>query len=86
MEKSINRTNYLSSTPLLFQEIEEGFDDWVRWLQSIKHTHEEILTARPINHQMCPMKELTDEEYDTNWQLNDEWHWLDDGGESGEVV
>jgi hypothetical protein len=44
MENSIDRTNYLSGTSLPFQELEEGFDDWVRELQSILQPQENPLT------------------------------------------
>ena len=86
MEKNFDQTNYLGAGSMPFQELEERFDDWVRWLHSIAHTSEDSLTTQLVDLRIKPGKYSTVEESDYDQQLEDEWRWVDDGGESGEVV
>ncbi|HTK83160.1 MAG TPA: hypothetical protein VL633_12805 [Bacteroidota bacterium] len=86
MEKIIGPNNYLSKSSLPFQEIEERFDDWVRWIRTIAQTPEDSFTTQRTELKIDPGKHTPHEKSDYDQRVSEEWRWVDDGGESGEVV
>ena len=85
MQNSINQSNNYSESVLPFQTIEEGFDDWVRWLRSIIQNRENSSITRPVERKLDLTKESIGEQLYSCLQWDEGVRWRDDGGESAEA-
>jgi hypothetical protein len=86
MQNSFDQINHHDGSSVPLQKREEGFDYWVRLHRSIIQSYENSLIARSVQQRGDAVKESNAEEYNSGWQWDNEGRWLDDGGESGEVV
>lgn len=75
MQNTNHRRKHLVD-PLLHQEMNQVFVDWVRGLRSIRETPKDSPRADQ-------KKQLTAQESGSAGQSEDDGCWQDDGGESG---
>ena len=85
MQMTDDGTNYQRERLSPFLELEEGFDDWAKWIRSISQPSEGSLIAEPPEQRRAPGNTSLDED-DNDGRQEEDWCWRDDGGESSEVI
>ena len=82
MEDNLNRASYRGESLLQFENLDEQFRDWVKWLKSIEASFSASKVSRTLQSRTSSRKFAS--HHGSQWENG--WFWRDVGGESGEAV